>query len=265
MSILSHVILGVVQGAAEFLPISSSGHLVIFQELLNVKPELIFDILVHVGTLIAVLVVLRKKLAGIILNLFYLTQKDKQHDIQIIREAVLAGVACFPAIIAVVFVKDFFVSLFDSVTGVGYLLIVNSVILAISAIFYKRAASSERRVTVKTALLIGCAQVFAIMPGISRSGITITAAMALGIKPKRAFEFSFLMSIPAIAGAFVLEADSLFGLDATYLPGYLAGTLSAAVVGVASLLLLRWLVNKNRLPYFAVYSLLTGLSVLFFL
>jgi len=257
---LEHFLLGLVQGLTEFLPVSSSGHLVIFQKILGFNQhDVALDVLLHLATLAAVLTALAPTLKEFFQDLFHKERAGKS-----LKLAILVIVATIPTGFVGLLLKDFFHEIFGSMAAVGGLLIVNGFIL-FSLKFSKKDRSTQDfgEFSNFRALLIGVAQSFAICPGISRSGTTITAALFLGMKPAKAFEFSFLLSIPAILGAAVLELKDL-DASAFLRLDYAIGCLAAYVSGVFALRLLLKLVKKGRFEVFAYYVWAVGAGVLIY-
>lgn len=265
MEIWESVIVGVVQGLAEFLPISSSGHIVLTQYLLGVRqvgaahqPDLAFEVILHLGTLVSVLIFFKKSLWRLVQSLY---TKDMQEE----RMKILwLGVATVPAVIAALLFKDFF----DTVPGnpfmVASLLIVTGLVLFIPRL----VKGGDEKVAVKGAIMMGLGQAFAILPGISRSGSTIAAGLMSGVKAEKAAEFSFLMSIPAIMGGFVLtmndkieETGSVFSaFQACFNAAYLAGAVAAAIVGLFAIYLVMGAVKRGKLEYFSYYCFAAGIA-----
>lgn len=247
MSIVDALILGSLQGLTEFLPISSSGHLVLGQAILGIKqPGNEFEILVHLGTLASVLVVFFEDIKSL---LFSLTSKKTQTFILFIL------IGTLPAVAIGLGFKDMFVSLFENVTAVGGALTFTGLVLYTST--YSKSKNIEH--TYLSSVLIGCAQAVAIIPGVSRSGMTICTALFLGLSAKEAARFSFLLAIPAISGAGLLTAFEMTG--ANPLPGSvaIAGLVSSFIVGVFALKwLLGWL-EKGKFHYFGIYCFVVGL------
>jgi len=241
---LKYFLLGLVQGLTEFLPISSSGHLVVFENFLNVHfPGITFEVFLHVATLTAVVIYLWRD----ILEIFQFRRYSFTE-----QPLLLIVVGTIPAGVVGVLLGDVIEGLFESVNWVRYFFLLNSFILLTT-----RWTRGEReRITLRDALLIGIAQSFAILPGISRSGATITAALLLGIKPSRAFSFSFLLSIAAISGAAVLKVKDLSGSALSY--GYIVGFLSALISGLLAIMILKRVVLVRKLHYFAYYTFLLG-------
>lgn len=240
MNVLNAIVLGVIQGLTEFLPVSSSAHLAIFQSLIPgfSQPGLLFDVLIHMGTTLAVVIYFRKKILSITA-----------------RELILLVIATIPAVLFGFLFRDILENSFTDIKAVGIQLVITGVLnfLVITAI------TKAKKIDVLDSLLMGVAQAVAIVPGISRSGATIFAGVRLGIDKKRAAEFSFLMSVPAIIGANVLEIfthrDSLGAVDGAYLAGFIA----AFVVGFATIGFLLKIVTERRFAVFAVYCIVLGL------
>ncbi|MFC1863268.1 undecaprenyl-diphosphate phosphatase [Thermodesulfobacteriota bacterium] len=271
MNIIDSIILGVVQGLTEFLPISSSGHLVLFQNLLGYKePEILFDVALHCGTLLAVFIYFRSDLKRMITESvsFVIDLAKKQRSIKSFNEDPYVSLTSWviigtipTALIGFIF-KSPLESLFGSVTVVGVMLLVTGVILAVTK-FVPPGYSSRKRVGLKTSIIVGIAQGLAIIPGVSRSGTTIATGILCGMERDLAARFSFLLSIPAILGAVVLQIDSgdfgRMGLEPLIL-----GFISSALVGLLALKILMTLVRKGNFFYFAPYCWVAGLIIIFF-
>ena len=250
LSIWEAAILGALQGATEFLPVSSSGHLVVAQQLLGWQAEnsmiLAFDIALHVGTLISVVAVFWRDIVQM------LTGRNW-------RLVGLLVLATIPAVIVGFTLKDWFEGLFASLLTVGVAWIITGSILLLTK-FVKK--SDNREVSWFKSLLIGCAQAVAIIPGISRSGSTIAAGLFLKVDKREAAKFAFLMSVPAILGGAVLDVKDLAGFPTESVLALVVGVISAALVGY---LCIKWLLNiisKGRLWWFGVYCLLAGVLTL---
>ena len=250
MTILEATILGIIQGFTEFLPISSSGHLVLGQAILGIEqPGNEFEILVHLGTLASVLVIFFDDIKSLILSL---TSKKTQIFIMYIL------IGTLPAVGIGLGFKDLIYSLFENVTAVGGALIFTGIVLFGSSF----ANRQDKDHSFLTCILIGCAQAMAIIPGVSRSGMTISAALFLGLSAKEAARFSFLLAIPAIGGAGLLTALDVSGGFQMPIPVALAGLTSSFAVGVVALKwLLGWL-EQGKFHYFGIYCLAVGLITL---
>ncbi len=255
--------LGVLQGVTEFLPISSSGHLVLGQALLRFEePQLLFDILVHVGTLAAVLAFFGKD-AWRILFAWLTSLTGKNTDPASARTAWLIILGSVPAAVVGILFDEFIEELFGSPRLTSLALLATGVFL-----FFTKTHSSGGRVeaamTWRDALIIGLCQAVSIVPGISRSGATITSALFLGIEREQAARFSFLLSIPAIGGAFVLKAKHLADISVPDLLPFLIGTAAAAGAGLLALGWLLRLVRRGNLRGFAYYCWAVGAAGLYY-
>lgn len=242
------IFLGIVQGLAEFLPISSSGHLAIFGYFLNVnEPGKTFEILLHFATLLSVIICYRKDLWELLKNPF------QKYVLMII-------VACVPAGIVGVFFNDFFDPLFDSIWFPTLALFVTAALLLFTDNF--RGNKEGKDITFKIAILIGLMQMVAICPGISRSGTTIFAALLLGLSRTEAAKFSFIMSIPLILGSFMIECiDVVRGTaDIVLEPVHFVSAAVACVFGVLAIKLFLFILNKGRMRYFAYYCCIIALA-----
>jgi undecaprenyl-diphosphatase len=266
MNLTEAVLLGAVQGLTEFLPVSSSGHLVLFQNLLGLKePLLAFDISVHVGTLFAVVIYFFRDIVAIFKGLvkWLSVLPDRQAAIDLlardreIRIALLIVTGSIPTAILGLAFKEIAETLFSSVAIVGVTLIITGIILWCTR-WVGAKGHGIRRFTVKSSFAIGVVQGLAIIPGISRSGSTIAAGLFLGLDRETAARFSFLLSIPAVAGAGLLGAKDLFGQGSLPVMIIAAGTGVSCVVGYAALKLLVWMVRRGRLHYFAPYCAVLG-------
>lgn len=267
MNWIEAVVLGLVQGLTEFLPVSSSGHLVLFQHLFGIEePEVLFDISVHVGTLVAVLVVFYRdilemlkamvRLPGLVRDSGGLASLWANHsDIRIMVMIVLGSVPT--AILGLLFAKVA-EQLFGTIWLVGLALVVTGTFLWFTQ-HCSPSGRSVQQMRFKDALIIGLVQGLAIVPGISRSGATISMALYLGIDRDLAGRFSFLLVIPAILGALVLGLDRT--IFQTSLPTgiIISGALAAAVVGYLALVLLLKMVRRGQLHRFAPYCWGVGL------
>ncbi|MDR2135578.1 MAG: undecaprenyl-diphosphate phosphatase, partial [Treponema sp.] len=225
MNVLESIILGAVQGLTEFLPVSSSGHLVLFQKILHVSaPVLFFDTMVHGGTLIAVLVVLRADIWDIL-----------KRPVQPLTAYLVLGT--LPAVAVALICGDAVEAAFESGAFLGFAFLVTSAFLALAEVLSKKTVKPRQKGEMSwlDSLVIGVFQGIAIIPGVSRSGSTLSASLARGLDRDFAARFSFLLSIPAILGALVLQFKDLAGpaggAGEIGLVPLIAGTLSAAVVG----------------------------------
>ena len=261
MDIISAFLLGLVQGLTEFLPISSSGHLVLSQHLLGFRESnLAFDILVHLGTLLAVIIYFRKDITSILLS-----SVGRSSGIDGRRWIVMIIIGTIPTGIIGLAFKDHFEALFEQPRIVAFMLWITAILLALSDRIQIKASKEESKLTVSRSLLVGIAQGLAIIPGISRSGSTITFGIFSGLDPNKAARFSFLLSIPAILGATLLEYKQFLNATASDIPAYLVGTITAFASGYGAIYLLLKMVVKRKLWRFSIYLFLVGLVGLIFI
>lgn len=260
MNLLNAILLGLLQGVTEFLPVSSSGHLAIAQHFLPgfSQPGVLFDVLLHVATMGAVMLYFRRECTLLATAPF---RRDEQALLyrRLLWLLVLGSVPT--AVIGLLF-KDFFVGLFHNLTVVASMLMVTGTLLYVSERL-RRGERKEDRLTWSDALLVGTVQGGAIIPGISRSGSTIAALLLKGVDGETAARFSFLLALPAIFGAVLLSLDDMTAVATAELPGYLAGMLAAFVAGLLSIHLLLAVVRRRRLFAFALYCWLAGGLFLF--
>ena len=266
MTLLSSVLLGLIQGVAEFLPISSSGHLAIAEHLLGMsgtKPPEFFDVLLHLGTLVAVFVAYWGDIRDIIVEFFAGIRDLARHSTPVPvpparRMIVLIIVGTLP-LFAVLPIKDLVEGLGDNMYFVGGALIITGILLFASD-RVKKGRKNERSARLTDVLLVGAAQAIATCPGISRSGTTITAGCFVGFERKFAVRYSFLMSIPAILGANILSLKDALeaGVVWAEMPIYLAGVAVSAIVGYACIRLLKMIAEKGKFGFFAYYCWAAG-------
>lgn len=266
------ILMGIIQGVAEFLPISSSGHLTLFQYFFSPEqnPEeldMLFTILLHFGTLISVCVYYWQDVVGMIrefflglADLFSRRGSGYGRPPEARRLVLMIIVATLP-LFAVLLVKDVVDAAFTNVTFVSAALIATGFLLFFSDRM-ARGRKNARSATMVDALLVGCAQAVGTLPGISRAGSTISAGMLCGFDRTFAVRFSFLMSLPAVLGANILEvADAVQtgGVDTSRLPMYLVGMVVSGVVGYFAIRLVNLLANKGKFGAFAYYCWAVGI------
>lgn len=274
MNLVEAIILGIIQGLTEFLPVSSSGHLVLLQQLFGLKEaELFFDVCVHLGTLAAVIVVFHREIKNIAMALLRLLtaagKKDRalsaiQSDPEL-KMALLIVIGSIPTALLGLAFSGIADMLFSSVLIVGLMLILTGLLLWLTRWTIKAArVPGIDRLNLKNAFLIGTVQGLAIIPGISRSGSTISIGLLLGIERETAARYSFLLSIPAILGAGLLSLRN--GLTETDLSLNipLVGAVTAAIVGYVALRALLQVVKKGGLHMFAPYCWIVGLLAIIF-
>lgn len=265
MNMIDAIILGALQGASEFLPISSSAHLVIGQALLGVdEPSIYLEVALHVGTLLAVLVYYWKDVIGLPASFVaYIAGKNREVHRQSYQMCWYIILGSIPAGVGGLLFKDWFEAKFDSAIFSGYMLLVTAGFL-IATHFVK---PSDKPINAVRAFLIGVAQFCAILPGISRSGSTIAAGLFQGIDARAAARFSFLLSVPAVAGAVLLKALDLSNATEpmTGIASYVAGALVSFVVGVAAIYWLLKVLVGRKLYLFGFYCLLAGLFTIIYI
>jgi undecaprenyl-diphosphatase len=274
MNYTEAILLGIIQGLTEFLPVSSSGHLVLFQQLFGLKEaELFFDVCVHLGTLLAVIVVFQREIRNIIAALWRLISLAGQKETILqqiesdpdLKMALLIVIGSIPTAVLGLAFHGIADQLFSSSFFAGLMLMVTGLLLWLT----RRAKPGERGADIEgfsrtKAFIIGMIQGLAIIPGISRSGSTISIGLLLGIDRETAARYSFLLSIPAIVGAGALSLKD--GLSQTDLAIWLSllGAAAAALVGYGALKMLLSVVKKGRLYVFAPYCWLAGILAIVF-
>jgi len=245
--IIKYILIGLIQGLTEFLPISSSGHIVLFGSFFDMDNLMLVSIVAHVGTLFAVLFCYRKRIFGLVKRPFNKT------NLNLI-------IATIPTVIMVLLFNSFLEDNFSTHTLIWGFLI--SAVLLVIADFKK---DSYRPVTKRSSLYMGLAQGLALLPGISRSGSTLVCGLLVGVEKNEALDFSFLMSIPVIIASAVYESIKLFSTQITvnWLGMFLV-LISSFIFGIISIKLMLKIVKKNKLYYFSIYLIVLSLLILFF-
>lgn len=260
MNLIESTVLGLIQGLTEFLPVSSSGHLVIFERLFHIEAgDLVFEVFVHFGTLIAVLLYFRERLfavSGSVIRSFSSARKlERDEDnLRLFWYLILGTV---PAAFIGLLFEDLIELAFASPRWASGMLLVTAAILLST----RWATREDRKLNASRTIIIGFAQALAIMPGISRSGSTISAGMALGMKKTEAAEFSFLLSIPAIVGATIIQIPQFIRdiTNADLVINYFVGAMAAAIIGYISIGFLMKIVKKGKFFYFGLYCIVVGI------
>jgi len=257
MNYLDAIILGLLQGLTEFLPVSSSGHLVLTQHILGVKLSgVVFELLVHFGTLMAVLIYFRMRIIALVRAVFDRSMKSER------RMVFFIILSTIPAVVVALLFDDVIEEAFSSPILTSLMLVVTGLILLLTGLIKKR----KKAISGGNAFLIGCGQALAILPGISRSGTTIATGMFTGVEPLVAAEFSFLLSIPAIAGAIVFKVRDIVNLDTALIGQYAVGTVISFLSGLFAVYLLLSIIKKGKFQYFGIYCLIIGiLGILYFI
>jgi len=241
MTLIQSLILSLIQGITEFLPISSDGHLNLFQYFFKLTPSLTFDVFLHAATFLSVVFFFRSQIKYFFSNLKYII------------------VGSIPAVLVGFFLKDQFESLFSNPKFLPYFFLLTGV-LVFSTKFLKK---KDKKITYLSALIIGTFQALAILPGVSRSGCTIFSALLLGLSPLNAFNFSFSLFIPASIGAIVLESKNILNPNVLTQNNLIAFIL-AFIVGIFALKLLQRIISKDKFWIFGVYTIILSI-ILFFI
>jgi len=271
MTYLKAFLLGLVQGVAEFLPISSSGHLAIARNLLNMEgagdiPEF-FDVLLHLGTLIAVFIAYWSDIKDMVAEFFRgirdLAHRTTPTPVPPARRLILLIIIGTLPLFAVLPIHKQVQALSNNMVFIGAALVVTGFLL-FACDLVRKGRKTERNATLADVLVVGVGQAIATMPGISRSGMTITTGCFMGFERKFAVRFSFLLSIPAVLGANILSLKDAIetGIVWAEVPMYLVGVVTAAVVGYVCIRLLRMVAEKGRFGAFAYYCWAAGLLTL---
>lgn len=270
MTVLEGFLQGMLQGFTEFLPISSSGHLSLFQHFFGLQGEnaLFFSVMLHVGTLIAVFAAYYKTILRMIVEFFTMigdifTKKFSYKNANEERRMVIMVLITLLPLLVFFLIKDPITALSEDddilVEGVCFLITGSLLLMADRCVKGNKTAVD---MTPKDALFIGCFQCVATLPGVSRSGSTISAGLFRGFSREFMVKFSFIMGIPAIVGSAVFEAKDALEQGITFEPALLVGMITAAVFGLASIKLIEWLVKTDRFAVFAYYALILGVVVL---
>lgn len=268
MDIIQAIIIGLVQGLTEFLPVSSSAHLIFAQQALGVADVgLAFDVLLHVGTLVAVIVYffndIVNMIKGFLLSLVDLKNGNFMGELKkdpYKKLAWLTILATIPIGIVGVLFNDIVESMFMGLTVPAFLLLITGCLLYVSQRM-NTGKIDVRNITLKEALIMGCGQALAILPGLSRSGTTIAAGLFAGLDKEFAAKFSFILSIPAILGAAVFQLKDLSG-GSVEIGACIAGFIVAAISGYLAISFLLKIVREKSLDIFAYYCWIVGIIVL---
>ena len=283
MTLLQSILMGIIQGATEFLPVSSSGHLAIFKNIFGVKTDtgILFDILLHLGTLVAIFVAYWKDIKKLIVegcmiigdcfvNLSYFIKNkiNKDNALQY-RKIVRTAYRKFVMLIIVSTLITMVIALpFDKfISHAGDTLIIPGICLCVTSVILYFAdripvgKKSAAKATYRNAVFVGLAQAVATLPGISRSGSTITAGLACGYSRKFAVKYSFIMSIPAVLGAVILEIPDMFktSFAGAEVVNYIVGMVVAGIVGYACIKVMLFTVKKKNFKGFSIYCLIAGI------
>ena len=263
MKLIKYIILGIIQGFTEPLPVSSSGHIFILKYLLNtdIGSDLNFEIIVNAGSLLAVVIIYHKKILSLLKGfIMYLKNKNVRYESDY-RYSLYVLVGCIPVGILGVLLKDYI----ESVLGMSFTIVGISFIITSIFLYLVRNKNNRRgTVTLGDALYIGLVQTIALLPGISRSGSTLIAGLSSGLSKEEAFDYSFMLYIPISVGTTILGIKDLINSDIEFLP-YFLGFIFSFIVSFFTLKWFRNLVRNGKLIYFSIYCMLMGLFVLLFM
>lgn len=273
MSITSAIFLGIVQGLAEFLPISSSGHLSVLQNLFHLSSleegHLFFDVLLHLGTLVSIFICYWKDIKDMVREVFIvlrggrtITGERVSQPLSAARLFMMLVIATLPLVL-IVPINGLVEELYYKSWFIGIAFLLTGCLLFVSDKMTP-GRKTEKNMRIRDALIIGCCQCVATIPGLSRSGTTITAGIATGLDRQFAMRFSFLLSIPAVLGANILSiVDAVSeGIDVSLLPAYLLGMLAAVISGIGAITLMRLISRKNKFGFFTYYCWAAGIVTL---
>jgi len=264
------ILLGIVQGLTEFLPVSSSGHLVLVQSFIEgfQQPGVLFDVMLHFGTLLAIVFFLRRDIYDILRALLprkWYQERGYEYDESFIHTRrkialfIIVGTVCTGAV-GFMF-KDHIHGFFERVEVVALMLLVTGGLLFLSD-RVKNTPRSEKDLNIYDSIIIGIVQAAALMPGLSRSGSTIAFGIFRKLDGETAARFSFLLSVPAVMGATVLELGYISEVSPGDMAIYVAGTIAAMITGFLTLKLLFFIIKKRRLSIFALYCWFLGITTL---
>jgi undecaprenyl-diphosphatase len=255
MLYLQAIFLGIVQGITEFLPISSSGHLVIFQKIFGFsKPPIAIDVLVHLGTVFSLLIFLRKNIKDFLKGFFLELRKKKRG--KNVNLLVFLIIGTIPIVLLGLLLKEKIDIIFNSLSLLGISFLVTSIILFLTQ--KTKEKKNKFLDSKKDAFFIGIFQALAILPGVSRSGSTISAGLYRGIKKEEAFNFSFFLGIIAILGATIIQIPEINNFNNSEILNGILGFLFAAFFGFIALRILKPIVLKGKFHYFGVYCMVLG-------
>ena len=273
MGLFESIILGLVQGLSEFLPISSSGHLALLEHFFNIQEDkvLLFAVLLHGGTLLSIFVAFYKEIGGLLIELANVfidlfTGKGFKADKNETRKlGFLIIIATIPAAVLGIAFEDVFEGLYKNILIIGVGLLITGTLMFVTE-RYTAGKGSIKGMKYRSAFFVGIMQSFALFPGISRSGSTIVGSLITGLERKTAVNFAFLTSIPTVLGAFLLEVPAALkeGFDADLIMPLGIGILLAAVSGFIAIKTMIKVVSNSKLFYFSIYTWIVGIVVIIY-
>ncbi len=252
---LQTVVISLVQGLTEFLPVSSSGHIVILKKIFNIETtNLFFETVLHLGTIFSILVFFRKKILNLIKDSFF-EIKEKKMEKKNLRFIILVLIGIIPAGMVGFIFNDMIEKVFENILFVGIFYLLLSFVLFMT----KFSKPEEREISLKDSLIIGFSQIFALLPGISRSGLTISTGLYLGLKNEKSFDFSFFMAIPLILGAFFKE---LIEVKPSFDFNIITGIFFSFLSGYIALIFIYKRFKNRKLHIFSIYTFILGIFIL---
>ena len=270
MSVMLAILLGILQGITEFLPVSSSGHLSILQNIFKVKytaeEHLLFDVMLHLGTLIAVCIIYRKDIVLMFRAARRLLRGEMNFSafgdpmIPPARQFILVVIGTIPLVIALV-VNNAVAKLFAMTGFIGFALVANGALLYAVDKLIQSGKKNSRTMSFKDALIVGLAQAVALVPGISRTGVTLSVGMSRGLSKSYAMRYSMLLSLPAIVGSLLVSIAKVFktGITWKYFPAYIIGMIFAGITGFLAINLLNHILKRGRFGRLAFYCMGLGI------
>ena len=252
MSYFDGILLGIIQALTEFLPISSSGHLVIAKYFFNiVSNDLIIEIILHLGTLLSIIIYFFNDIKELLKKIIL------KKDLDSILYCFYLIIATIPAGLMGIFFKSKITTYYYNIQTVSFAIIFTGIIL-----FFTKLTNKRNHITWIIALSIGIVQVIALIPGVSRSGITIAMGMYLGLKNSEAVKFSFLLGIPIMLGAGIIEIYSLNNFSLTYIGPLIVGFITALLIGLITINILYNLIKKHKFWMFSIYCWILGIILI---
>ncbi|XVG95091.1 undecaprenyl-diphosphatase UppP [Eubacteriales bacterium KG127] len=272
MGYLEAILLGLIQGLSEFLPVSSSGHLALLEKIFGIHEDsvIFFAVLLHIGTLVSIFIVYHEDIVKLIVEFFLmlkdiLTGKGLRIDERPVRKlGIMIIVASIPTAIMGLLLEDYINKIFSSLAVIGVCWIITGFLLLLSERTNNK--NEIQGMKYRNAFFVGICQGFAIMPGISRSGSTIVGSLITGLKREFAVEFAFLISIPAILGSAILEFPKALkaGIDPSSVGPMVVGFLVAAISGYFAITTMIRIVSKQKMRYFSYYVWIMGVGTLIY-
>jgi len=256
MTYFQAIILGLVQGFTEFIPVSSSGHLALIQSVFSLQNPLAYAIILHFGTFFSVLYFFRAKFIDLVRQI-YIDFKNRKLN----HTLILVIIATLPIVLVGLFIKDIVASFYQNHLVIAISFFLTSILLFLAA-SQKQFMKKLAQIKPIDALVIGIFQLLAVLPGVSRSGATVSASFLRQVNKKTAFYFSFLISLPATFGALVIESHDLAGVTQLSLPIILVGIITSFISGLLALKLFKNFIIKDKLVYFAIYTFIVGVITL---